>query len=78
MTLYTDGSTPATDKQILSAASAIARGRQRVQRGGRKPTLSPKQQTAALMALANGSSINAVAKNFGVSWSTIRRLKAKS
>jgi len=75
MTLYTNGTTPATEAEILSAASAISRGRQKRQNGGRKPKLSKAAQADAAIILAAGESVNSVAQAFGVSWSTIRKLK---
>jgi len=75
MTLYTNGTTPATESEILSAASAISRGRQKRQNGGRKPKLSKNARLDAMMRLAAGESVNSVARSFGVSWSTINRLK---
>lgn len=75
MTLYTNGTTPATEAEILSAASAISRGRQKRQNGGRKPKLSKAAQADAATRLESGESVNSVAQAFAVSWSTIRRLK---
>lgn len=75
MTLYTNGTTPATEAEILSAASAIMRGRQKRQNGGRKPKLSPQQSADAKAWLKRGDSINSVAEFFGVSWSTIAKLR---
>jgi len=75
MNLYTNGTTPATESEILSAASAISRGRQKRQNGGRKPKLSEQQIAVARKWLQRGDSVNYVARSFGVSWSTINRLK---
>lgn len=76
MTLYTDGTIPATDAEIESEAGRIRKRRQKVERGGRKPALSPEQQERALMMLDMGVfSINLIAQSFGVSWSTIKRVK---
>jgi len=74
MTLYTNGTTMATEAEILSAASAISRGRQRRQNGGRKPKLSKAAQADVVIRLAAGESVNSVAQALGVSWATIKRL----
>ena len=72
--LFTDGADLATEAEILSAASAIMRSRQKVQNGGRPLKLNNDQRFAARLMLGTGVSVNRVAKHFAVSWSTIRRL----
>lgn len=75
MTLYTDGKTPATDAEIEAEAGRIRKRRQKVERGGRKPVLGGCAAKEAKRLLYEGYSINAVAKLYGVAWSTIKRLK---
>ena len=43
---------------------------------GRRPTLSPEQQTEALVGLAAGESARSIASRYRVSHSTIGRLKS--
>lgn len=75
MTLYTNGSKPATEDEIISAAAAIQSGRRKSRRGGRKPALSKTARLDALVRVEAGESIPKVAEAFGVSESTIRRIK---
>lgn len=75
MTLYTNGSKPATEDEIISAAAAIQSGRRKSRRGGRKPALSKTARLDAKMRLEAGESANAVARDLGVSWSTIAKLR---
>jgi DNA invertase Pin-like site-specific DNA recombinase len=49
-----------------------------VKRIGRPPALSPQQRQEALQALADGASLQSVARRFGVSWATIQRLQQQA
>lgn len=74
MTLYTDGTTPATETEIASAYQSMLSGRRRAKRGGRKSKLTPSQIADIRLMLSCGCPAASIAPGYGVSPSTIRRL----
>lgn len=65
------------DLLIERTKEGLAHARAQGRTGGRSPKLEPSQQEAALAALSEGMSENQVAAAFGVSRSTISRLKKR-
>jgi DNA invertase Pin-like site-specific DNA recombinase len=64
-------------ERIVSRANeGRAAARRRGARMGRKPSLSPHQQEEALKRLAKGESARALGRSYGVSHSTISRLRS--
>ncbi|EJW9628613.1 helix-turn-helix domain-containing protein [Salmonella enterica] len=63
------------DLLIERTHSCLARARAAGKRFGRPPALNPEQQQVALEQLKAGTSISAVARQFGTSRQTIMRLR---